>query len=140
VAGAIKRAGGQEIEREAVAHGPIAPGEAVVTRAGRLPCRYVIHAATMGQDLVTTADLVRRATRSSLRRAEDLALSAIAFPALGTGVGGFPLREAARIMLEEVAAYARGSTSLRSVEFVLLTSDAEQVFNEVLTSVEASDR
>src|SRR5439155_1693924 len=89
VAGAIKRVGGAEIERQAVEKGPIEPGEAVVTGAGRLRCRYVIHAATMGQDLVTSADLIRRATRSSLRRANDVQVASIAFPALGTGVGGF---------------------------------------------------
>src|SRR2546425_12831150 len=68
--------------------GPIEPGDAVVTGAGRLPCRHVIHAATMAQDLMTSADLIRRATRSSLRRADALKLASVAFPALGTGVGG----------------------------------------------------
>src|SRR5206468_1218958 len=140
VAGAIKRVGGAEIERQAVEKGPIEPGEAVVTGAGRLRCRYVIHAATMGQDLVTSADLIRRATRSSLRRANDVQVASIAFPALGTGVGGFPVREAAQIMVDEIAAHLRGTTPLRTVVLVVQTGDAEQAFGEALKSVEALER
>ena len=140
VAGAIKQAGGAEIERQAVEKGPIEPGEAVVTGAGRLRCRYVIHAATMGQDLVTSADPIRRATRSSLRRANDVQVASIAFPALGTGVGGFPVREAAQIMVDEIAAHLRGTTPLRTVVLVVQTGDAEQAFGEALKSVEALER
>src|SRR5437588_4811198 len=91
VAGAIKRAGGEEIEREAVAKGPIAIGDAVATGAGRLPARHVIHAAVMGQDLVTNAVAIRRATRRTLEVAEELGAASAALPAFGTGVGGFPL-------------------------------------------------
>src|SRR5918912_2206142 len=72
VAGAIKRAGGEEIEREAVAKGPIPTGEAVATGAGSLPARWVIHGAVMGQDLRTNADLVRRTTASCLRVTDEL--------------------------------------------------------------------
>src|ERR671919_2015083 len=89
VAGAIKRQGGQVIEDEAVRQGPIAIGEAVVTGGGSLKARYVIHAAAMGQDLVTNADFIRQATIHSLQHAIDLGLASIALPALGTGVGGF---------------------------------------------------
>ena len=140
VAAAIKRVGGAEIEHEAVGKGPIEPGEAVVTGAGRLRCRYVIHAATMGQDLVTSADLIRRATRSSLRRADDVQVASIAFPALRTGVGGFPVREAAQIMVDEIAVHLRGTTPLRTVVLVLQTDDAEQAFGEVLKNVESVER
>ncbi len=132
VAGAIKRAGGAEIEREAMAQGPIAAGDAVVSGAGRLRCRYVIHAATMAQDLETSAELIRTATRSSLRRAEDLKISTMAFPALGTGVGGFSLREAAHLMVEEIAAHLRGPTCLREVVFAVVSPEAEQAFAEAL--------
>ncbi len=104
VAGAIKRRGGDEIEREAVRQGPIPVGEAVATRAGRLRCRYVIHAATMSQDLVTSERAIREATRSALRLADRLGLTSVALPALGTGVGGFPLDRAATVMLEEAVA------------------------------------
>lgn len=132
VAGAIKRAGGEAIEREAMARGPIAAGDAVVTGAGRLPCRFVIHAATMGQDLATDASIIRRATRASLQRAADLGLTALAFPALGTGVGGFPLEEAARIMTEEIVAHVRGTSPLQSVLLVALSAEAERAFAEAL--------
>jgi O-acetyl-ADP-ribose deacetylase (regulator of RNase III) len=107
VAGAIKRAGGEQIERAAVAQGPIRIGEAVATPGGRLRARHVIHAATMGPDLVTNADAIRSATRSSLRLAEEMNLSSIALPLLGTGVGGFSQDEAASLMVTEIAGHAR---------------------------------
>jgi O-acetyl-ADP-ribose deacetylase len=71
VAGAIKRKGGQVIEDEAVRQGPIPVGEAIVTSAGALKARYVIHAAAMGQDLVTNAEMIRQATINSLARTRD---------------------------------------------------------------------
>ncbi len=119
VAGAIKAKGGQQIEREAVAQGPVEPGESVVTSAGSLPARHVIHAAVMGQDLQTDDVLIRKATASALARAAERALESIAFPALGTGVGGFPLRECARMMVAAVREHAQTPTSVRRVEFVL---------------------
>ena len=140
VAGAIKRAGGAEIEQEAMGKGPIEPGDAVVTGAGRLPCRHVIHAATMAQDLMTSADLIRRATRSSLRRADALKLASVAFPALGTGVGGFGVRDAAHLMVDEVAGHLGVATTLRTVVFAVVTPDAEQAFAEALHNVETLDR
>src|SRR5438093_1135817 len=99
VAGAIKRRGGEEIEREAMAQGPVDPGECVITSGGRLAARHVIHAAVMGQDLQTSAQLIERATRNSLALADAHRLESIAFPAFGTGVGGFPLDECARLMI-----------------------------------------
>src|SRR5919109_2801251 len=84
VAGAIKRKGGQVIEEEAVRQGPIAVGGAIVTGGGALQARYVIHAAAMGQDLLTSADLIRQATTSSLKRATQLGMETAALPALGT--------------------------------------------------------
>src|SRR6059036_4359296 len=71
VAGALKRAGGEEIEREAIAKGPIGVGEAVATGAGRLPARWVIHGAVMGQDLATNAELIERTTRRCLEVADE---------------------------------------------------------------------
>ena len=131
VAGAIKRRGGAQIEREAVAKGPIPVGESVVTGAGDLPARHVIHAAVMGQDLATNADHIRRATLSALARADELALSSIAFPALGTGVGGFPLDECAGLMLEAIAEHTRAGTTQKSIEFVLFNRPAYDVFCRV---------
>jgi len=134
VAGAIKRAGGREIEAEAVAKGPIPIGEAVATGGGRLKARYVIHAAVMGQDLRTDADKVRHATQATLRRADELGLQSIAFPALGTGVGGFPLDECARIMLDVVEEHAAGMTTLEQVVFVLYDDAAFRAFEQVWRS------
>lgn len=132
VAGAIKRAGGQEIEDEALRQGPIRAGEAVVTGAGRVKARYVIHAAVMGTDLVTDADKIRRATRSSLLCAEELGLKSIAFPALGTGVGGFSYSRAAEIMIETVQEHLAGGTALEEVLFVLWGDEAYKAFEEQL--------
>jgi O-acetyl-ADP-ribose deacetylase (regulator of RNase III) len=129
VAGAIKRAGGSDIERDALAQGPIAVGDAVVTSAGRLPCRYVIHAATMGPDLETNAHAIRSATRSALRRANDLGLASIAFPALGTGVGGFPIQEAATLMAAEIGRHLHEGSSLRRIVIAVFTTDAEHAFS-----------
>lgn len=132
VAGAIKRKGGAEIEREAVSKGPIPVGEAVVTGAGKLKARYVIHAAVMGQDLVTDADKIRAATRSSLERARELGIRSVAFPALGTGVGGFPMEEAARIMLEVTRDWIEAGGQLREVVFCLYGQQAYSAFAAVL--------
>jgi O-acetyl-ADP-ribose deacetylase (regulator of RNase III) len=135
VAGAIKRAGGREIEAEAVAKGPIAIGEAVATGAGRLKARHVIHAAVMGQDLRTDADKIRRSTQATLRVAEELGLKSIAFPALGTGVGGFSLEECARVMLDAVESHAAaGTTGLEQVVFVLYDAPAYEAFQRVWRS------
>jgi O-acetyl-ADP-ribose deacetylase (regulator of RNase III) len=134
VAGAIKRAGGEEIEREAVQQGPIEVGEAVATTAGRLPARWVIHGAVMGQDLQTNADLVRRTTESCLRAADELGAESIALPAFGTGVGGFPLEECARIMVE--AARAHEPSSLKRIVFAVFGPDAKAAFERTLSARE----
>ena len=137
VAGAIKRKGGRSIEDEAVRQGPIAVGEAVVTGGGALKARYVIHAAAMGQDLMTNAGFIRHATVNSLKRATELGLASMALPALGTGVGGFPVHEAARLMIDATCGLLRRTpqTSLTRVQFVLFTPDALQAFEEALTTV-----
>ncbi len=135
VAGAIKRAGGEVIEQEAKAKGPIPVGGAVVTGAGRLPCRYVIHTATMGPDLVTDEQKIRLATRNGLRRADELRLTSIAFPALGTGVGGFALDEAAQLMVDEIATHLRGGSSIMTVILTAFNSDAERAFTQALERI-----
>lgn len=128
VAGAIKRKGGKTIEDEAVALGPIAVGQAVATEAGKLKCRNVIHAAAMGQDLVTDENKIRAATRNSLLRAEELGLGSVDFPALGTGVGGFPMESAAKIMIDEARRFLAQSDSVETVGFVLFDQAAYEVF------------
>ena len=132
VAGAIKRAGGEEIEREAVAQGPIEVGEAVATGAGQLAAHWVIHGAVMGQDLQTNAELVRRTTESCLRVADKLGAESLALPAFGTGVGGFPLDECARIMVGAVRAYK--PSSLKRVVFAVFGADAAAAFESALAS------
>lgn len=119
VAGAIKRKGGNEIEKEAMSKGPIPVGEVVVTRAGKLKAKYVIHATVMGQDLTTNEEHIRNATLNSLKKAEELKIKSIAFPAFGTGVGGFPIDECARIMLDEVKEFSKKTKYLKEVLFVL---------------------
>ncbi|HYM68042.1 MAG TPA: macro domain-containing protein [bacterium] len=135
VAGAIKRRGGPEIEREAIALGPVPIGGAVATAAGRLGARYVIHAVTMGQDLATGEGIIREATRNALRVADSLGLRSVAFPALGTGVGGFPAARAAAVMLQETAAHLRAGSSLDEVVFALYDVAAYDAFAIALDTV-----
>jgi O-acetyl-ADP-ribose deacetylase (regulator of RNase III) len=130
VAGAIKRAGGEEIEREAVAQGPIPVGEAVATTGGSLKAEHVIHGAVMGQDLRTTAELVSRTTRRVLEVADELGARSLALPAFGTGVGGFPLAECARLMVAEARGYE--PRALERVVFAVYGEEAERAFEAVL--------
>ncbi len=130
VAGAIKRAGGDEIEREAVAKGPIAVGDAVATGAGRLAARHVIHGAVMGQDLRTDAGLIERTTRRCLEVADELGCRSLALPAFGTGVGGFPLDECARLMVGVARAYE--PATLERVVFAVFGAEAGEAFRRAL--------
>lgn len=100
VGGAIKRAGGDAIEFAAVRQAPVELGSAIVTPAGTLAARYVIHAVSLDRDRRTSGQSIERAVRSTFARARELDVASLAFPALGTGVGGFPLDEAARIMVD----------------------------------------
>jgi len=127
VAGALKRAGGQQIEDEAVEKGPIPVGDAVETTAGNLKAKYVIHAAVMGQDLRTDEEKIRNATRNSLKLADTLGVKTIAFPALGTGVGGFSLERCAEIMLKEAETYP----GTLKVIFVLYSDESYQIFRKI---------
>jgi O-acetyl-ADP-ribose deacetylase len=132
VAGAIKRAGGEKIEREAMQQGPIEVGEAVATTGGRLVAKWVIHGAVMGQDLRTNAELVRRTTESCLRLADELGVETLALPAFGTGVGGFPVDECARIMV--AAARAHEPRSLQRVVFAAFGPEARRAFEAGLAA------
>lgn len=135
VAGAIKRKGGKLIEDEAVKKGPIKIGEAIFTSAGNLPAKYVIHAATMGMDFKTDETKVRDSCRDALRVAEELKVSSVAFPALGCGVGGFPLLAAAKIMSQEVFRHLRESDSqLKEIIFCLYDKEAFDIFNKGVIS------
>lgn len=130
VAGAISRAGGPEVQRESDEKAPIGLGEAVETSAGDMPARYVIHAATMELGGPTSAEIIARATESTLARAEELGCRSLALVAFGTGVGGFPLDEAARIMVGAVRAHE--PATLERVVFAVHGADAEAAFKEAL--------
>lgn len=131
VAGAIKRRGGKSIEEEALKKGPIAIGGAVATAAGKLPAKYVFHAATMGMDFKTDEIKIRNACRSSLDLAAQLKIGSIVFPALGSGTGGFPLLASAKIMAQEALRHLRqGKTSLKEIIFCLNDQEAFTVFNK----------
>ncbi|HEY7003147.1 MAG TPA: macro domain-containing protein [Gaiellaceae bacterium] len=130
VAGAIKRAGGEEIEREAMALAPIAVGDAVSTGAGRLKAAHVIHAAVMGQDLQTSAEVVSKATRRTLEVADDLGARSLALPAFGTGVGGFPIERCAELMVAETRGYE--ADNLERVVFAVFGDDAEDAFRRAV--------
>jgi O-acetyl-ADP-ribose deacetylase (regulator of RNase III) len=131
VAGALKARGGERIEHDAMAQGPVEAGRCVLTDGGRLPARHVIHAAVMGQDLRTSAPLIDLAARNALAMAEAAGLRSVAFPALGTGVGGFPLEECARIMMRAVRDAAPRLQSLATVRFVLYGRAAFERFAAV---------
>lgn len=134
VAGAIKRRGGTIIEEEAVRQGPIEVGEVVVTTGGNLNASYVIHAAVMGQDLASSADVVRRATRATLRRAEDMRLTSVAFPAFATGVGRMPPKDSAEAMVAAIRAHLAevGGSTLRQIHLVLFQDETYQAFSGAL--------
>ena len=133
VAGAIKRKGGRIIEEEAVKQGPIEIGEAVVTTAGKLKARYVIHAAGMGMDFKTDEEKIRKATRNSLKRAEELGIKSIAFPAIGTGVGRFPLEKAAEVMIGETVDFLQQAQRPEKVVFVLFSDESFRAFERELS-------
>jgi O-acetyl-ADP-ribose deacetylase (regulator of RNase III) len=133
VAGAMKRKGGVIIEEEAVRQGPIEVGEAVLTTAGNLAATHVIHAAAMGSDLRTDAAKIGTATKSALQLADKHRLESIAFPALGTGVGGFPAAQSAEVMVSTLLDHLKaGASSLRRVVFVLYQDEAHKAFTDTL--------
>ena len=129
VAAAISRAAGPELDRESRERAPIGLGEAVETTAGKMPARWVIHAATMELGGPTSGEIIERATRSTLERAEQLGCRSVALVAFGTGVGGFPMDEAARLM---VAAASSHAGSLERIVFAVHGDAAERAFREAL--------
>jgi O-acetyl-ADP-ribose deacetylase len=132
VAAAIVRGGGRSIQDESDRLAPIELGEAVATGAGELPARWVIHAATMHLGGPTSADIIRRATASALGAAEEVGAKSLGLVAFGTGVGGFPVEEAARIEVEEVRRHLEGGSGLERVVFCVFGSDALIAFEQAL--------
>jgi O-acetyl-ADP-ribose deacetylase (regulator of RNase III) len=138
VAGAIKRAGGDAIEFAAIRQGPVELGAAVVTPAGTLAARAVIHAVSMDRDRRTTAEALESAVRNTMARAREMGASSIAFPALGSGVGGFPLEEGARITVRTVREELPASPTMAHVVFALRGAEAYKAFSNALQEASVS--
>jgi O-acetyl-ADP-ribose deacetylase (regulator of RNase III) len=132
--GEIKRAGGDAIEFAAVRQAPVPLGEAIVTSAGRLAARSVIHAVSLDRDRRTTAAVIDRAVRSAMARAREIRASSVAFPAMGTGVGGFPLDEAARVTVRAVREELPASPMIEHVIFAMRGAAAYQAFETALAA------
>lgn len=134
VAGAIARAAGPQLQRESDQKAPIGLGDAVETTAGDMPARWVVHAATMELGGPTSADVIRRATASTLAKADELGARSLALVAFGTGVGGFPLDEAARIEVEEVQRHLDSGSGLERVVFAVRGAEAREAFEAALAN------
>jgi O-acetyl-ADP-ribose deacetylase len=134
VAGAISRAGGPDVQRESDRRAPIGLGEAVETTAGKMPARWVIHAATMELGGPTSADIIRRATAATLWKAEELGARSLALVAFGTGVGGFPLAEAAEIEADEVRRHLDSGSRLERIVFAVRGADARAAFERAVAA------
>ena len=132
VAGAISRAGGPQIQRESDARAPIGLGEAVATSGGEMPCTWIIHAATMELGGPTSAAIIRRATASTLRVADELGARSLALVAFGTGVGGFPLERAAQIEVDEVREHLQAGSRLQRIVFAVRGAAARAAFEAAL--------
>jgi O-acetyl-ADP-ribose deacetylase (regulator of RNase III) len=134
VAGAISRAGGPAVDEESRRRAPIVLGSAVETTAGEMPARWVIHAATMELGGPTSSDVIRRATSATLWKAEELGARSLALVAFGTGVGGFPIEEAAAIEVEEVRGHLESGSRLERVVFCVRGDAAREAFERALAS------
>jgi O-acetyl-ADP-ribose deacetylase len=132
VGGALKRAGGDTIEFAAVRQAPVPLGGAVVTPAGRLAAKAVIHAVSLDRDRRTSGPIIEAAVRSSMARAREIGATSVAFPALGTGVGGYPLDEAARVTVDTVREELESSPSIEHVIFALRGAAAYHAFAAAL--------
>ena len=132
VAGAIVRAGGRSIQEESDSRAPIGLGEAVATGAGDLPAKWVIHAATMHLGGPTSAEIIRAAAAATLECAEEVGARSLALVAFGTGVGGFPVAEAAAIEIEEVRAHLERGSALERIVFCVRGEEAGRAFEAAL--------
>lgn len=136
VAGAIKSKGGQEIEDEAISKGPIRPGEAIMTTAGALPSRYVIHCAGMAPGRKATYWNVQSSVQEALNIASNHNLSSIAFPAIGAGVGGLSEEQSTKAIVEGISHYARTPSSIKEVTLVGLSKYVCDCFCKAINECE----
>jgi O-acetyl-ADP-ribose deacetylase len=135
VAGAIRRKGGDSIQLECNEIGSIPVGSAAITGGGNLKARFVIHAASMQLGGTTSAKDLRSSTAIALKIAADKKLKTIAFPAVGTGIAGFPVRDCAEIMIEESAKHLSGATSIEKIYFVLFDDEARRIFERAAREI-----
>ncbi len=131
---AIKDKAGDVVEREAVKLAPIGLGESIVTTGGRLKAEAIIHSATMKMDFKTDEDIIRRAFKSALEVAEKKEFKEIAVPALGCGTGRFPVKDFAKIMVDEVLIQSQKESVLKSILFVFKDSPRCLSFKESFLS------
>ncbi len=133
VAGAILRTGGREIQEEALKHAPVPLGKAVATKAGRLMVKYIIHAPTMERPAMRISkENVWLATKGALDCAVRLKIGSVAFPGMGTGVGGQKPEEAAEVMVREIKSYIDKGTPLKQIILVGFTKDLTHAFQSAL--------
>ena len=130
-ASAIKKAGGQEIENEAVSLGPVEKGTSVITNAGKLPCRHVIHTVISDQDLHTDETIVRHSIQSTLIIAEKNKVKSIAFPGIGLHAGIEP-HLCARLMFDEIMKHLVNTEVIETVIIVLDDRETEKLFHDTL--------
>jgi len=129
VAGAILRAGGRGVQQEASKKAPVPVGKAVATTAGKLKAKYVIHAPTMERPAMPTSNQnVRLATRGALECARQLGIASVAFPGMGTGVGGLSVEEATNVMVDEIKSQIASGTPLKKIVLVGFGSDLTEAF------------
>jgi O-acetyl-ADP-ribose deacetylase (regulator of RNase III) len=135
LAGVIRRKCGEAVQRECNEIGTIPVGGAAITTAGKIKARFIIHAASMQLGGHTTTRALRASTAHSLRIAAEKGLRTVAFPAIGTGIGGFPLSECAAIMLQEAVTHLKGPTTIEKIYFVLYDAKALAVFERVMSEM-----
>jgi len=135
VAGAIRRKGGPRIQAECDEIGGTFVGGAVITTGGDLKARYVIHAVGPRMGEGNEEDKLRNATLNSLKVADENNLRSISFPAISTGIFGFPIERCAEIMLETTISYLKTTTGLEKVVFCLFGRDSYDVFVNRLEQV-----
>ncbi len=132
VAGAIKRKGGAEIEEEARKYAPVPVGEAIITHAGKLKARFIIHAPTMEKPaMLTTTEKVKKAVLAALKLAEEKGLESIAFPGMGTGVGGLSAEEGANAMRDAIIEFKK-SNAFRHLRRIILVAYTDDLYREFL--------
>jgi len=140
LAGAIRKKGGESVQEECNRAGPVKVGEAAITGGGNLKAKYVIHAASMRLGGLATAESLRSSVAHTLRIAEEKKLKTIAFPAIGTGIAGFPREECARITLEEVAKHLKKYATLQKVHIVLFDEETHRIFRKEFERMFGSER